>query len=384
MKIAPFELERWQSVHEHQVEINLSESGVDPLRVSELLGAHDVEDLLSQPLGYTQTNGTVELRSTIASLYADASSDDVLVTSGGAEANFLSCWHLVERGDDVVMMHPNFLQTQQLATAFGARVVPWRLRAQALGGAPRWAPDLDELGALVTGRTKLVIVCNPNNPTGARLTDTEMDEVCAVARRHGAWVLSDEIYRGVERDGRPTASAWGRYERVIVTSGLSKAYGLAGLRIGWVVAPATLCRTLWSYRDFTTIAPGALGDRLARVALAPDRRVRLLARARRRIADNYPIVSDWVARMKDQVTHVPPEAGAIAFVGYTRATGSMELAQRLRETHSVLVAPGAHFGLEGYLRIGFGHAPDALRAGLDRVGRLLAHSRTNASVHARD
>ncbi len=384
MKIAPFGLERWQSAHEHHVEINLSESGVDPLRVSELLGAHDVEDVLSQPLGYTQTNGTVELRTAIASLYADASSEDVLVTSGGAEANFLSCWCLVERGDDVVMMHPNYLQTERLATAFGARVIPWRLRAQALGGAPRWAPDLDELAALVTERTKLIVVCNPNNPTGARLTDTEMDDVCAVASQHGAWVLSDEIYRGVERDGGSTASTWGRYERVVVTSGLSKAYGLPGLRIGWAVAPAALCRMLWSYRDFTTIAPAALGDRLARVALAPNRRARLLARAQRRIADNYPIVSDWVARMEDQVTHVPPEAGAIAFVGYARTTGSMELAERLRDTQSVLVAPGAHFGIEGYLRIGFGHAPDALRTGLDRVGRLLARSRTTASVHGRD
>ena len=142
MKITPFELERWQSVHEHHVEINLSESGVEPLRVSELLGARDVEGMLSQPLAYTQTNGTAELRSAIASLQADASSDDVLVTSGGAEANFLSCWHLVERGDDVVMMHPSYLQTEHVATAFGARVIPWRLREHTSGGAPRWAPDL--------------------------------------------------------------------------------------------------------------------------------------------------------------------------------------------------------------------------------------------------
>ena len=185
-------------------------------------------------------------------------------------------------------------------------------------------------------------------------------------------MLSDEVYRGAERDGRLTASAWGRYGRVVVTGGLSKAYGLAGLRIGWALAPPSFCTELWTRRDFTTIASGALSDRLARLALAPDTRVRLLARAQRRVAEHSAIVRDWIDEAGAGLAHVPPEAGAIAFIGYPQAIASEELATRLRETASVLVAPGAHFGLDGYLRIGFGGEAQALRTGLERLGRLFA------------
>ena len=369
--IEPFALERFQSVYEHQVEINLSESGVEPLRLQDLVPADELGRLLREPLGYTQTNGTAALRELVAADYPGASARHVLITVGCAEANFLTCWRLVEPGDEVVVLHPNYLQTHLLAHSHGARVRPWLLRLVG-GSAVRWAPALDELREIVTERTRLIVLCNPNNPTGTRLTAAEIDEVCAVAARHGAWVLSDEIYRGAERDGILTATAWGRYDRVVVTSGLSKVYGLPGLRIGWVVAPPALCEELWGRRDFTTIAPAALSDRLARLALAPAMRVRLRARAQRRVADHYALVRDWIAGTDAGLAHVPPEAGAIVFVGYPHAIGSEELATRLRETASVLVAPGAYFGLDGYLRIGFGEAEALLRAGLDRLEHLLA------------
>ena len=370
MNIEPFALERFQSVYEHQVEINLSESGVEPLRLEDLLPADVLGRLLREPLGYTQTNGTAELRELVAADYPGASADNVLITTGCAEANFLTCWRLVEPGDEVVVLHPNYLQTHLLAHAHGARVRPWRLRL-AGGGAVRWTPAPDELRHLVSDRTRLIVVCNPNNPTGTRLTAAEVDDVCTVAARHGAWVLSDEVYRGAERDGVLTATAWGRYDRVVVTSGLSKVFGLPGLRLGWVVAPPALCDELWGRRDFTTIAPAALSDRIARLALAPDRRIRLRARAQRRVADHYGLVRDWIAATDAGLAHVPPDAGAIVFVGYPHAIGSEELVTRLRETASVLVAPGAYFGLDGYLRIGFGEGEAPLRAGLDRLEHLL-------------
>ena len=370
MNIEPFALERFQSVYEHQVEINLSESGVEPLRLEDLLPADALGRLLREPLGYTQTNGTAELRELVAADYPGASADNVLITTGCAEANFLTCWRLVEPGDEVVVLHPNYLQTHLLAHAHGARVRPWRLRL-AGGDAVRWTPAPDELRHLVSDRTRLIVVCNPNNPTGTRLTAAEVDDVCTVAARHGAWVLSDEVYRGAERDGVLTATAWGRYDRVVVTSGLSKVFGLPGLRLGWVVAPPALCDELWGRRDFTTIAPAALSDRIARLALAPDRRIRLRARAQRRVADHYGLVRDWIAATDAGLAHVPPDAGAIVFVGYPHAIGSEELVTRLRETASVLVAPGAYFGLDGYLRIGFGEGEAPLRAGLDRLEHLL-------------
>ena len=307
MRIPPFELERFQSIHEHRVEINLTESGVEPLEVGELLGPDAAGLLLDQPLAYTQSNGTPELRAAVAATLPGAAEDHVLVANGGAEANFVACWRLIEPGDEVVVMQPNYGQVQGLAEGFGAIVRPWPLREERAGPSPRWAPDVDELRALVTDRTKLIAICNPNNPTGARLTEAEVTAVCEIAGRHGAWVLSDEIYRGVERDGVETPSVWGRTERVIVTGGLSKAYGLPGLRIGWAIAAEDMAAELWSRRDYTTIAPSALSDRLARHALAPARRTALLERTRRMIAANFPIVGAWLGAHAGALAWVPPE-----------------------------------------------------------------------------
>ena len=372
MRIPPFELERFQSVHEHRVEINLTESGVEPLEVRELLGPDAAGVLLDEPLAYTQSNGTPELRAAVAATLPGATEDHVLVANGGAEANFVACWRLIEPGDEVVVMQPNYGQVQGLAEGFGAIVRPWPLREERAAPASRWAPDVDELRALVTDRTKLIAVCNPNNPTGARLTEAEVAAVCEVAGRHGAWVLSDEIYRGVERDGVETPTVWGRTERVIVTGGLSKAYGLPGLRIGWAVAAEEMAADLWSRRDYTTIAPSALSDRLARHALAPARRTALLERTRRMIAANFPIVVAWLDAHAGNLAWVPPEAGAIGFVRYGYDIGSTALADRLRRTEGVLVVPGDHFGLDGYLRIGYGGRAASLREGLARLDRVLA------------
>lgn len=372
MRIPPFELERFQSLHEHRVEINLTESGVEPLEVGELLGPDAAGLLLDQPLAYTQSNGTPELRAAVAATLPGAAEDHVLVANGGAEANFVACWRLIEPGDEVVVMQPNYGQVQGLAEGFGAIVRPWPLREERAGPAPRWAPDVDELRALVTDRTRLIAICNPNNPTGARLTEAEVAAVCEIAGRHGAWVLSDEIYRGVEHDGVETPSVWGRTERVIVTGGLSKAYGLPGLRIGWAIAAEDMAAELWSRRDYTTIAPSALSDRLARHALAPARRTALLERTRRMIAANFPIVGAWLDAHAGILAWVPPEAGAIGFVRYGHDIGSTALADRLRQTAGVLVVPGDHFGLDGWLRIGYGGRAASLREGLARLDRVLA------------
>ena len=213
-------MERMQSTYENLVDFNLSESGVHPLTLAELLEEPSRHDLvLDQRLVYTQSNGTPELRDRVAALYPGATREHIEITNGGSEANYVCLWNLVEPGDEVVMMVPNYMQTWGLARGFGGAVKPWALRERP-GDPPRWAPDLAELESLVTPKTKLILLCNPNNPTGARLTAAELDRIVAVAARHGAWVLSDEIYRGAELDGRETDSVWGRYDRVIVTSGL--------------------------------------------------------------------------------------------------------------------------------------------------------------------
>ena len=370
MRLEPFAMERLQSIWEHQVAWNVSESGVEPLRVEELAQTDQERDsLLRQPLAYTQTNGTVALRRLIANLYPRATPDHIQVTNGGSEANLITLVHLVQPGDDVVLMTPNYMQAPGLARALGANVIPWRLRQNAEG--TRWEADLDSLESLITDRTRLVFICHPNNPTGCRLTTAELDGIGRVAARVGAWVVSDEIYRGAEVDANESPTMWGRADRVIVTSGLSKAYGLPGLRIGWVAGPPDIVDDLWAVHDYTTIAPGAASDLLARIALSPAGRERLLARTRGIVRANYHVVRSWLEKRKKMFSHVPPEAGAIAFVKYHHSINSTMLVDRLRVEQSVLVVPGDHFGMDGYLRIGFGSHPEHLGGALARIAALM-------------
>jgi aspartate/methionine/tyrosine aminotransferase len=381
MDFARFEMERFQSIWEHRVAWNVAESGVHPLRIEEVAET-DAERaaLLAQHLVYTQTNGTVELRSLIASMYPGVGPDHIQVTNGGSEANLLVLLHLLKPGDHVVIMAPNYMQVYGLARALGAEISLWHLVEDTKVNPPRWRPDLETLRSLVTPRTRAVLICNPNNPTGGRVTAPELDAICNIAGTVGAWVVSDEIYRGAELDSVETASIWGRGERTIVTSGLSKAYGLPGLRIGWIAAAPQLIEQLWGIHDYTSIAPAAASDVLARMALAPGRREKVIARTRGIVRTNYPLLRKWIEKRGRVLTHIPPEAGAIAFVRYHHGINSTALAERLRDQQSVLVVPGDHFGMDGYLRLGFGADPVHLTGSLARIGEVL--DAIESSAHA--
>jgi aspartate/methionine/tyrosine aminotransferase len=377
MKIELFAMERMQSTYENLVAYNLSESGVHPMRIADLFDSDgDRDAFLQQEICYTQSNGTLDLRAAIAAMYPGSTTDHVEVTNGGSEANFVVCWNLLEQGDEVVMMVPNYGQTLGLARGFAGTMHEWPLILDEDGG--RWRPDIDRLASLVNDRTKLIVICNPNNPTGARLREEELEAVAGIAGRYGSWILSDEIYRGAEVDGRETPSMWGRAERVVITSGLSKAYGLPGLRIGWIVGPAPLVASTWSYHDYTTIAPGALSDRLARVALVPERRRRIIERTRSIIRANLPVVTEWLSSRGNQFRYVAPEAGAIVYVRYGLPVNSTVLVNRLREEKDVLIVAGDHFGMDGYLRIGIGSETGYMTAGLDRLQELMSEMGSQA------
>jgi aspartate/methionine/tyrosine aminotransferase len=368
-------MERMQSEWENRVAHNLSESGVHPMTVEELLDPSERDEVLREKLLYVQSNGSDALRAAVAALYPGAEARNVVVTTGTAEANYISIWRLVEPGDEVVMLLPNYMQTWGIVRSQGGTVVPWALREE-LG----WAPDLDDLSRALTPRTRLVIVCNPNNPTGSVLSRDAMREIVARTARHGAWLLVDEVYRGAEREGEETPSFWGSYDRLLVTCGLSKAYALPGLRIGWVVGPANTVAELWGRKDYLTISPGALSDVLARKALRPDVRARILARTRGILRANYPVLEEWVGRQAD-LRMVPPRAGAIAYLRYGWPVNSTALVTRLRDEHGVLIVPGDHFGMDGYLRVGFGNEPADLRAGLARIESGVAGLRAAGSAN---
>jgi aspartate/methionine/tyrosine aminotransferase len=300
-------------------------------------------------------------------LYRGAGPEHVLVTTGTAEANFLIAWALLDPEDEAVVMLPNYMQLPLLARTWGGAVREWWLRP----GRGEWTLDVDELKRLVTSRTKAIFVCHPNNPTGAVLPVDVLNAICAAADRVGAYVIADEVYRGAERDGHLTPSFWGRYPRAIVTGGLSKAYGLPGLRVGWIVAPTDLVNTFWGYHDFTTIAPGFLSDRLALMALMPRTRQRLLARTRQILTENLRVLTTWADDLAEELSWNRPQAGAIAFFHYRAEVNSTQLVERLRREQSVLVVPGDHFKMDGYLRLGFGMEPRILSEGLSRTAAVL-------------
>ena len=190
-----------------------------------------------------------------------------------------------------------------------------------------------------------------------------------IAARHGAWILADEVYRGAELSGEESASFSGRGERVLVTGGLSKVYGLAGLRIGWLVAPVDRVKAALELKDYTSIAPATLSDLLAEIAL--ERRPKLLERARFLLTERWPALEDWAASHSRELHWTPPQAGAICFFSYRFPIDSLAFVDRLIRDYSTMVVPGVHFRAERHLRIGFGMEPRLLAAGLAAIDRLL-------------
>ncbi len=365
MRIAPFHLERFQSLYEHEVEYNLSESGVHPLSAADLVDEREMRALMERPLSYAQTNGPLELRRRIAA-HLGCEAANVLVTNGTIEANFICAWRLLEPGDEIAYMVPNYLQIQGLAEGFGAVVEPFHLRPELA-----WQPDLEELERAMTPRTRMVALVNPNNPTGAVLSRESMARIVDLAASVGAWIVADEIYRGTEHDGEPSPSFWGSCNRVILTGSLSKAYGLPGLRVGWVIGPEEMIEELWGRKDYTSITAATLSYELATRALEPATLARILGRNRELVVNNLELLRSWVDS-QDGLELVRPAAGAMTLVKYEYPVASVELADRLRREKSVLVVPGSHFGLEGYLRVGYGIPTGELTEALGRTGQLLA------------
>jgi aspartate/methionine/tyrosine aminotransferase len=385
MRIDLFRMERTQCLYENEVECNLSESGVLPLRVEDLLeGSPEPGWLLKARLGYPSSRGSETLRDRIALFYGGAASRaHVMVTNGGSEANYVAFWGLLEPGDRAAIMIPNYLQGWGLARAYASRVDPFRLVERRDDRGRRWALDVEGLERAVTRRTKVILVTNPNNPTGGILSEDEMDAVVRAARRSGAWIIADEVYRGAELSGATSPTFWGRHDRVLVTGSLSKAFGLPGLRTGWIVGPPKTVERLCSYHDYLTLTPTYLSNRFAEIVMEPSRREAILERTRGILRANLPRLERWLGAHGDVLDCIRPLAGAIALLRYDLPIGSVALFDRLRREQSVLITPGAHFGIGRYIRIGYGDDAGRLERGLARIDTTLAELRRRATASRR-
>jgi aspartate/methionine/tyrosine aminotransferase len=368
----PFALEQWMSENEQGVAYHFAESGVHPLGVAELmeLAGRTLHDLADIRLDYPQVNGTARLREHIAALYPDTHADEVLVTVGASEANALVAATLLQPGDEVLTLSPTYRQLSGNALNLGVTV-----REAPLVEAEGWALDTGRLADGAAG-TKMLAIVNPNNPTGHILTDAEMDAVIAAADRSGAWIVADEVYAGAERGNRPpTPTFRGRHERVIAINSTSKAYGLPGLRIGWVVAPREIIAGLWRRHEYAAISAGMLDMALAELALSPDVRPRLTSRARRLIDRGFDRLRAALEAVPSVFSVVPPQASAMSFVRFDLPVTSRAFATRLRREEDVLVIPGDCFGMDDHVRISSALPEPILDAGLTRLTALASRIR---------
>ena len=363
-----FDLERMQSLWENEVEYNLTESGVHPMSMRDLVDDPALlDELLDMELVYPQTNGIPELRDAIAALYPYATRDNVIVTVGAIQANFSTMLAVMQPHDELAVMTPNYSQLWGAAQNHG-----FTTRTFSLDQSQNWALNVDELNAAVTPRTKLIAICNPNNPSGHILTSAEMDAVVAAADRVGAWLLADEVYAGCERTTDEfTPSFYGRYDKVLAVNSMSKAYGLPGLRLGWVVTTPEMTHEIWQRQEYQTIATTPLSNRLAAYALQPQTRTRILDRTRAWVRNGYANFDAWMVEHNDLFSYTPPDAAAIAFVHYNAAINSTELVHRLIRDKSALVVPGDAFGMDGHLRIAFGQDAAYVNEGLARLVDVL-------------
>ncbi len=369
MKFTAFDLEHSQSIWEQKVQFNLTESGVHPISLRELIGDDPslLDQLLQLEINYPHVNGIPMLRENIAALYDGAAAENVLVTVGAAEANQIIMQTLLDEGDELASLTPTYKQVWGIASNKGHVVKPFHLDA-----AREWALDIEDLHQQVNEKTRVIALVNPNNPTGYILTDAEMNEIVAAADEVGAWILSDEVYRGAERTQQEeTASFFGRYDKVLAVGSMSKAYGLPGLRVGWVVGPAETIEELWRRHEYSTISTGMISNHLAAYALSKGVRPRLRARARSYIKAGYSILKEWLDSQQGLFTHTPPQASAVAFIRYELDLNSTELMEKLCNQASVFVAAGDSFGMDRHIRIAFGQEKPVLDEAFSRIQQTL-------------
>jgi len=378
MKVAPFALERWMSRWEMDVEFDIAESGVYPLTTRELIALlpeaeqqPTIDTLLDLRLGYTEARGTEALRTTLASVYEGTTAENILVTTGAIEANYLVFNTLLAPGDHVVAVYPAYQQLYAVAEAIGCDVSRWELRE-----ANGFRYDIDELKRLLRPNTKLVVVNTPHNPTGSLLTPAELDEIYALTGEVGARLLCDEAYRWLDLPGQPAMAPPIRNKggHGISVGTMSKPFGLPGLRIGWIAADEELVQQCWGSRDYISLSPAKLSDALTQIAI--HNRDAIVARNHQIMQENLVVAEQWFAANADLVSWTPPRAGLLALLKYNLNIPSMELANLLAGEYSVMLAPGSAFGFEGYLRIGIGQRPDLFREGLFRTAAALRDLQT--------
>lgn len=373
MNIKPFGVEIWMNEFETKCELNLAETCVESITLGELIDMaglrHMVLDEISaMKMTYGAIEGSDRLRDAISNLYQNQTRANVVTTHGTVGANSLVHQALVEQGDHVISVVPTYQQHYSIPESIGADIELLQLRPEK-----GFLPDMAELRSMIRPDTRLIAINNPNNPTGALMDAHLLTEIAEAASEVGAWVLCDEVYRGTDQQGDGyTASIADLYEKGISTAGMSKAYSLAGLRLGWITGPTELIETVMIHRDYNTISVGSVDEYFAAIAL--ENRDHIIQRAHRITRENLRILSEWVAS-EPGIDWIAPQSGTTALLKYDIPMTSRDFCVALLKEEGVMLTPGSTMEMEGWLRIGYTNPSADLIEGLRRLSGFLSRHR---------
>ena len=367
MKLDTFKIEEWMNKYCPIAEYDLTSTCIQPMSVRELLSISSVEnpwEILDTKLTYGEIHGTKRLKKAIKSLYFNQEFKNISVTLGGIGANKLVFESLIEKGDEVITFVPTYQQLYSIPKALGANVKLLFLREEA-----NWLPNLKELENSITKRTKLICLNNPNNPTGAVIPEDMLQRIVNIAKENNIWILSDEVYRGLNLVGKPYSSSIADlYEKGISIGSMSKTYSLPGLRVGWICAREDLITEINKHREYSTISISALDDYFASIAL--ENKNIIAQRNFQIMQEGYKILKDWL-NGEVYIKANLPQGGTTALLRYKKDVSSKVLCKNLQAKTGVALLPGETMDMEGTIRVGYCVEPEILKTGLKLFSKFI-------------
>ena len=371
MKIKPFAVEEWMNAWEVGAKYNIAETCVDSISMNELfeLTGEDKTEFLNRlcarRLSYGDIEGLPEFRKGVCGLYKTLNIENIVPTHGASGANHHVFYSLISPGDRVVSIMPTYQQLYSIPESYGADVQILHLSKEN-----NYLPDLEKLRRLVTPKTKMICINNPNNPTGALMYEQMLREIVEIARSADAWILCDEVYRHLSQEDGWCPSIVDLYEKGISVSSMSKVFSLAGLRLGWIAThDMSVVKSCLSHRDYNLVSCGVFDEMLAAVAL--KHRDKLLERSRKIVRENLQILDDWVGS-EPHVSYVKPKAGTTALVYYDLDISSYEFCEEMYKKTGAFVTPGDCFEVPHSMRIGYAYGKQDLIDGLKAISEYIA------------
>lgn len=370
MKIKPFAVEEWMNAWEVGAKYNIAETCVDSISMNELfeLTGEDKTEFLNRlcarRLSYGDIEGLPEFRKGVCGLYKTLNIENIVPTHGASGANHHVFYSLISPGDRVVSIMPTYQQLYSIPESYGADVQILHLSKEN-----NYLPDLEKLRRLVTPETKMICINNPNNPTGALMSEQMLREIVEIARSADAWILCDEVYRHLSQEDDWCPSIVDLYEKGISVSSMSKVFSLAGLRLGWIAThDMSVVKSCLSHRDYNLVSCGVFDEMLAAAAL--KHRDKLLERSRKIVRENLQILDDWVSS-ESHVSYVKPKAGTTALVYYDLDIPSYEFCEEMYKKTGAFVTPGDCFEVPHSMRIGYAYGKQDLIDGLKAISEYI-------------